>query len=316
MKIAVQMDPIEGLDFSSDSTIALIIAAQERGYAVWIFTPQQAVFDQGRARAHARKVAAPLVRGDKRHELSPSELMDLSQMDVVLVRQEPPYDVGYHVNTFVLASARRDGAKPFFVNDPRAIRNVHEKMAALALYDLMPATVISANADDILAFADTQDDTVVKPLSLFSGQGIFRRSEAADFRRQVEELIVESGEPVMAQQFLPGVTTTDKRVMVVDGKVIAALGRRPKEGGFIANIHAGGKAVAADLTERERAASERVAAFLREEKIFFAGVDLIDGYLSEINVTCPTLIWELVDLGGPNIAQVIWDGVEQKLSAT
>lgn len=312
MQVAVQMNPLAGLDFASDSTVGLIITAQQRGHDVWVFTPDDTSFANGTAMARAQKLTSPIIRGQKRYDLATPEPITLSAMDVVLVRQEPPYDVGYHVNTFFLEAAARANPDMVFINHPRALRNVHEKLSALALIDLMPATMISPHVDEILAFAADQQDTVIKPLSLFSGQGIFRQSESQDFAGDIAQLLATSGEPVVAQAFIPGVTAADKRVMVVNGTVHAAVGRRPKSGGFIANIHAGGQPFATELTERETQTAQTVAQFLREENIFFAGVDLIDGYLSEINVTCPTLIWELIDLGGPNMFDVIWDAVQNR----
>lgn len=314
MLVAVQMNPLEALDFSSDSTIALIITAQARGAEIAIFTPSDVSFDQGRALARARTLTAPLSRGNSRVSLGDPQTMDLARADVVLVRQEPPYDVPYHANTFYLEAAARANPSAVYINPPRALRNVHEKLSALALYELMPPTLISADVDAVATFAQAHEDTVVKPLSLFSGKGIFRRSESDDFSGDVRALIAQTGEPVVAQQFIPGVVAADKRVMYVDGQIRAALGRRPKSGGFIANIHAGGQPFYTELTDIEAAAAETVAAFLREEGIFFAGIDLIDGYLSEINVTCPTLIWELIDVGGPNIAEIIWDATEDRLA--
>lgn len=314
MRVAVQMDPMAGLDFTSDSTIGLIVTAQQRGADVWVFTPDQVAFDRGRVLAHAQRVASHLQRGEASYTLDDAAPFDLGTADAILVRQEPPYDTRYHLNTFFLEAAGRANPRAVFINHPRAVRNVHEKLSALALYELMPATVISPRVEDIVAFAHAQDDTVVKPLSLFSGKGIFRHSESEDFAGEVSALLEESGEPVMAQAFIPGVTAADKRVMFVDGHIKAALGRRPKTGGFIANIHAGGQPFFTDLTDGERETAGKVANFLREENIFFAGIDLIDGYLSEINVTCPTLMWELIDVGGPDMFAAIWDAVEARLS--
>ncbi len=302
--LAVQMDPLERIDAKSDTSITLMIEAQNRGLDVYFFEPSSVSITTDIITAAVRSIKIdmnatnPFTVGDVRQR-------NLSEFDVILIRQNPPFDMAYYANTYILGSLPQHVR---VLNNPHAIRNTPEKLSTLAFHEFMPPTLFGHDRNAIRDFAKKFDEVVLKPLSMFGGAMVHRTSiNDPDFEKKLTELLNFSEEPIIVQKFLDKVSTTDKRVMVLNGNVVGALGRLPPDGEFIANIHSGGKPVLAELTDRETEITNIVARKLKDWGIFFAGLDLIDERLTEINVTSPTLMIELAAVGGPNVAKLFWD---------
>lgn len=313
MRIGVQMDPIESIAIEGDTSFAFMLEAQRRGHEVWWFPPQDLYFEQGALKALARQVKLADAKGAHFHELG-REQVDIGHFDAVLVRQDPPFDIAYVANTYLLDLAAEE---TLVLNRPSGIRNIPEKLSTLAFPDLIAATFVGRNLEAIEAFAARFAAVVVKPSFLNGGEGVIKlETGAADFRTKLQAALAAVGkEPLVVQEFLPAVVEGDIRVMVLDGEIVGALRRVPKAGEFRANIHVGGRAQAAELTAHEREVAERVAPLLRAEGILFAGLDLIAGRLTEINVTSPTLVRELQRLTGIDVATLFWEKVEAMVEA-
>ncbi|MDX2259534.1 MAG: glutathione synthase [Hyphomicrobiaceae bacterium] len=303
-RLAVQIDPLDRLNIASDTSVALMAEGQARGVTIETFQPASLSFDSGTLSALLTPTRIDLAASQP-FTLGTPRRAPLAGFDLVFVRQDPPFDMAYYANTCLL------GLLPQSVrvlNAPHAIRNTHEKLSALAFPHLMAQTLVTRDRDEIAAFAGRHEAIVLKPLSMFGGEMVVK-SRAGDpaLPGHLDRLLAFSAEPIIAQEFLPGVKTGDRRVMMLEGQPVGALGRLPPEGGFIANIHSGGRPVLAQLNEREAAICAEVGERLVAWGIFFAGLDLIDGHLSEINVTSPTLVQELRRVGGPDIAKLYWD---------
>lgn len=313
MRIGVQMDPIQDIAIQGDTSFALMLEAQARGWEIWWFSPDDVVFDRGVVRAQARHVKVADRQGAHFVELA-SEALELGHFDAVLIRQDPPFDIGYVSNTYLLDLAAND---TLVLNRPSGVRNIPEKLAILAFEDLIAPTLVGRSLSAIQGFAAAYDEVVLKPAFLSGGSGVVRaRGSDADFAARVQAMLSEVGkEPLVVQEFLPAVTAGDKRIMVLDGQAVGALRRVPKAGEFRANIHVGGRAEATELTARDHEIVARVAPLLQSEGILFAGLDIIDGRLTEINVTSPTLVRELQRLTGVDVPALFWDKVEQRLAA-
>ncbi|MDX2287286.1 MAG: glutathione synthase [Hyphomicrobiaceae bacterium] len=304
LKLAVQIDPLDRLNIGSDSSVALMAEGQSRGVEIHTYQPGTLAFESGRLSARLRRTTLDLAATSP-FTVGPPVDRDLADFDVVFIRQDPPFDMAYYSNTYMLELLP---PRVKVLNNPRAIRNTPEKLSALNFPHLMAPTLISHDPEAIRAFALQHGDIVLKPLSLFGGEMIVKSSgHDPALGGHIATLTSHSAEPIVAQKFLPGVATGDRRVMMLKGKPVGALGRLPPEGGFIANIHSGGKPVLATLTDREVQICAEVGPKLIAWDIFFAGLDLIDGHLSEINVTSPTLMQELRRVGGPDIAKLYWD---------
>ncbi len=310
LRIAVQMDPIETMIVNHDTSLALMVEAQARGHEVWWFSPNDVFYETGVVRARSRRVSVSFEQG-KHYETHEEAIRAVDDFDVVLVRQDPPFDMGYITNTYLLELVK----KAVVINPPRAIRDISEKMSILQFPELTPKTWVGKDIDALQAFAKRFDQVVLKVLYLMGGDGVIKlESGAPDFREKAAAFIAASGrEPILAQEFLPAVTGGDKRVFVLNGEPFAALRRVPKQGDFRANLHVGGKAEAGDLDDADRAIAAAVAPLLKREGIVFAGLDVIAGKLIEINVTSPTLAQELKRLSGADLPKAFWDRVEAML---
>jgi glutathione synthase len=307
LRIAVQMDPIETMIVNHDTSLALMVEAQTRGHELWWFSPNDLFYETGTVKARARRVSVSFEQG-KHYETHEEAIRAVDDFDIVLVRQDPPFDMGYVTNTYLLELAK----KALVINPPRAIRNISEKMSILQFPELTPKTWVGKDIDALEAFARQFDQVVLKVLYLMGGDGVIKlKSDAPDFREKASAFIAASGrEPILAQEFLPAVSGGDKRVFVLNGEPFAALRRMPKEGDFRANLHVGGVAVAGELDHEDRAITEAVAPLLKREGIVFAGLDVIAGKLIEINVTSPTLAQELKRLSGLDLPKAFWEKVE------
>ncbi len=309
LRIAVQMDPIEKMIVNHDTSLALMVEAQARGHELWWWAPNDLFYETGVIKARARRVSVSLREGAhyKTHE---EAVCAADDFDVILVRQDPPFDMGYVSNTYLL-----ELTKALVINPPLGIRNISEKMSILQFSELTPKTWVGRDLDALEAFAKRFDQVVLKVLFLMGGDGVIKLS-ARDpaFRANAEAFLHAAGrEPILAQEFLPAVSGGDKRLFVIGGEPFAALKRLPKQGDFRANLHAGGTAAAGELDDDDRAIVKAVAPLLEREGIVFAGLDVIAGKLIEINVTSPTLAQELKRFSGLDLPKVFWDRVEAML---
>lgn len=307
LRIAVQMDPIEKMIVNHDTSLALMVEAQSRGHEIWWFTPNDVFYDTGVVKARAQQVSVSLNEA-KHYETQATVVRPVDEFDVVLVRQDPPFDMGYVSNTYLL-----ELVKTLVINPPLGIRNISEKMSILQFPELTPVTWVGRDVDALEAFAKRFDQVVLKILFMMGGEGVIKLSASdADFKAKSSAFMAAAGrEPILAQEFLPAVSGGDKRVFVLNGEPFAALKRLPKAGDFRANLAVGGQAAAGELDDDDRAIAAAVAPLLKREGIVFAGLDVIAGKLIEINVTSPTLAQELKRLSGLDLPKAFWDRVEK-----
>ena len=310
MKIAFQMDPIEYVDINADSTFRLAEEAQNRGHDLYVYTPNDLTFNRGKVAAKARSISLKRKIGDHVN-FGPVELLDLSEFGVIWLRQDPPFDMGYITNTHLLDLVAKE---TLIVNNPFWVRNLPEKLLVLEFPDLIPDTVISRDLDEIKEFKREFKDIIVKPLYGNGGAGIFRLKEDDKNLTSLHELFSNmTSEPLIAQAFLPDVKNGDKRIILVDGSPVGAINRVPKAGEIRSNMHVGGKAEPAKLSQRDREICRAIGPTLKSKGQVFVGIDIIGDYLTEINVTSPTGIQELERFDNVNIAEMIWQAIEEKL---
>jgi len=309
MKIAFQMDPIDAVDINADSSFRLAEEAQARGHSLFYYSPDQLAYQHGRitARGHdftvQREQGAHVTLGALRE-------VDLSDFDVVWLRQDPPFDMHYITTTHLLDRIHPD---TLVVNDPFWVRNYPEKLLVLDFPDLTPPTTIARDLDTIKAFKAEHGDVILKPLYGNGGAGVFRLGPDDRNLTSLHELFSSfSREPLIVQKFLPDVSNGDKRVILVDGAPVGAINRVPAKGETRSNMHVGGRPEKIGLTERDLEICAAIGPLLREKGQVFVGIDVIGDYLTEINVTSPTGIQELERFDGVNIAEKIWQAIEAK----
>ena len=312
LKVAFQMDPIERIDIRGDSTFALLLEAQWRGHDVFYYTPANLSLRDGKLLAEGHSLTVEDRPGDH-YRLAHPRSVDLSEYDVVYLRQDPPFDMAYITTTHLL---ERIHPRTLVVNDPAAVRNSPEKVFVLDFLDLMPPTLVTRSADQIRAFRDRHKDVVVKPLYGNGGAAIFRIAAGdTNLNALIELLGITFREPIMVQRYLPEVRKGDKRIILVDGEIAGAINRVPARDETRSNLHVGGTAEPATLTRRDKEICARLGPELKRRGLIFAGIDVIGNYLTEINVTSPTGIRQVAQFGGPDIAAMIWDVVERKVKA-
>ncbi|MEM8785093.1 MAG: glutathione synthase [Pseudomonadota bacterium] len=310
MRIAIQMDPIDGIDIEADTTFAFMLEAAKRGHEQFYYTPNRLTLDGPRLCATGHAVEVRAEKGNHA-SLGPQETLDLASVDVVLLRQDPPFDMGYITATHLLEHIVRD---TLVVNDPASVRNAPEKLLVMHFPDLMPPSLISLDPEALAAFRDRHRDIVLKPLYGAGGAGVFHLPEGDRNFNAVIELFTDYFRvPMIAQAYVPAVRKGDKRIILIDGIPVGAVNRVPAEGEARSNLHVGGRAEAAPLTARDKAICERIGPLLRDQNLLFVGIDVIGDVLTEINVTSPTGVQEIRRLGGPDIAALFWDAVEAKL---
>lgn len=306
------MDPIEDVDINADSTFRLAEEAQNRGHDLYVYTPNDLTFNRGKIKAKGRSISLKRKIGDHVN-FGAVELLALSEFDVIWLRQDPPFDMGYITNTHLLDLI---GQKTLIVNNPFWVRNLPEKLLVLEFPDLIPETVISRDLEEIKRFKNEFKDIIIKPLYGNGGAGIFRLREDDKNLTSLHELFSSmSSEPLIAQAFLPDVKKGDKRIILVDGEPVGAINRVPKAGETRSNMHVGGKAEPAKLSQRDREICRSLGPILKNRGQVFVGIDVIGDYLTEINVTSPTGIQELERFDKVNIAEMIWHAVEKKVGS-
>jgi len=309
LNVAVQMDPIERINIRGDSTFALLLEAQARGYPVSYYTPDQMALRDGKVSATVRPLTVRDKAGDH-FTLGEPRHGALDTFDVVLLRQDPPFDLAYITSTHML---ERIQPKTLVVNDPAHVRNAPEKVFVTEFPDLMPPTLITRDLETIKKFRAEHGDIVMKPLYGKGGEAVFRLApEDLNFGSLYDLFVVTFREPWVVQKFLPAVKEGDKRIILVDGEFAGAVNRVPAPDDLRSNMVRGGVPKATDLTKREREICARLGPALRERGLLFVGIDVIGDYLTEINVTSPTGIRSIKALGGADIAALIWEKIEKK----
>jgi glutathione synthase len=309
LNIAVQMDPIERINIRGDSSFALLLEAQQRGHAVSYYTPDRLAMNGGKVFATVRPLQVRDSEGNH-FTLGEPRRAELTEFDVVLLRQDPPFDLNYITTTHLL---QRVHPKTLVVNDPAQVRNAPEKMFVTEFPELMPPTLLTRDLAEIRAFRAEHGDIVMKPLYGKGGEAVFLvEREDPNFGSLFDLFSTSFREAWVTQKFLPAVRQGDKRIILVDGEFAGAVNRVPAADDIRSNMVRGGAAKATELTEREREICKRIGPALRERGLLFVGIDVIDGWLTEINVTSPTGIRAVKNLGGPDIAAMIWDKIEAK----
>ena len=324
LKVAVQMDPIHGIDINGDSTFALMLEAQARGHSLWLYDVRAMSLREGKASpgagrterltARGRPVTVQRVAG-AHATLGDEQVLDLHGVDVVLMRQDPPFDMAYITATHMLEHVHHaDGSGTLVVNDPRSVRDAPEKLLVTHFPELMPPTLISWDLAAIRDFRAEHRDIIVKPLFGNGGAGVFRiREDDENLHSLLEMFFSRSREPLMIQRYEKAVRQGDKRIILADGEPIGAINRVPAEGEARSNMHVGGVAGQSRLTAREQEICRRIGPMLRERGLTFVGIDVIGDWLTEINVTSPTGLQEIDRFDGINSAGLIWDRIEARL---
>jgi glutathione synthase len=307
------MDPIESIDIEGDSTFALALEAQTRGHALFHYLPQNLSLRDGRVLARAQPLQVRR-EADNFFTKGAEETLDLAGVDVVLMRQDPPFDMAYITATHVLEHIH---PQTLVVNDPVSVRNAPEKLFVTHFDGLMPPTLITSNRDDITAFRAEHGDIIVKPLYGNGGAGVFHVTPGDENLTALLEMFTDLyREPVIAQRYLPEVRQGDKRIILVDGQPVGAINRVPAEGEARSNMHVGGTPLKSELTPREREICAAIGPALKEQGLIFVGIDVIGNYLTEINVTSPTGIQEIDRFDGSNLSALIWDAIEARHNDT
>ena len=310
LKIAFQMDPIENVDINADSSFRIAEEAQFRGHELFYYTPDKLAFEEGHVTAKGHRVKLRRELGNH-VTLQPEEKIDLANWDVVWLRQDPPFDMGYITTTHILDMIHPD---TLVVNDPMWVRNFPEKLLVLQFPDLTPPTTIARDIETLKAFKDKHQDIILKPLYGNGGAGVFRLDAADRNMESLHELFSGiNNEPLIAQKFLPDVSSGDKRVILVNGEPVGAINRIPADGETRSNMHVGGRPEKVSLSDRDRKICAKIGPLLREKGQILVGIDVIGGSLTEINVTSPTGIQELERFDGVNVAEKIWQAIEVKL---
>jgi glutathione synthase len=307
LKVAVQMDPIEGINIEGDTTFLMMEMAQARGHSLFVYTTDTLAMDEGRVFARGRNVTVRRRAGDHA-TLGDYKRVDLAAFDVILLRQDPPFDMNYIDSTFFLEKVH---PKTLVVNDPVAVRNAPEKLFVTDFPALQPPTLISNDREAIADFRRRHGDVVLKPLNGRGGSGVTRHLADDPNLEALLEIHAElSPEPVILQKFLPSVTRGDKRILLIDGEAVGAINRVPQKGQIRSNLAVGGRAEAVELTPRDREICAAIGPELKARGLLFVGIDVIGDYLTEINVTSPTGAVALKTFTGIDAADILWERIE------
>ena len=310
LKVACQMDPIDRIDIRGDSTFAMLLEAQRRGHELFVYTPDKLALEGSRLLARGTTAQLRDKAGDHA-TLSAPRAEDLTAWDVVLLRQDPPFDMGYITTTHLL---ERIHPRTLVVNDPAHVRNAPEKIFVLNFPELMPPTLVTRNIEEIKDFRSRYKDIVMKPLYGNGGAAVFRiKPDDTNLNSLIEIFHILNREPVMVQEYRPEVRAGDKRIILVDGEAVGAINRVPAPDETRSNMHVGGVARPTDLTSRDLEICRRIGPELKARGLVFVGIDVIGPFLTEINVTSPTGIRQVKAFGGADIAGLIWDAIERRV---
>ena len=307
--VAIQMDPIEHIDVSADSTFAIALEGQARGHRLYHYLPRDLKLHCGRLTAKGRGLKLRRQSQDY-YTLGPEQTLDLSIMDVILMRQDPPFDMAYITATHLLEHIH---PKTLVVNDPVAVRNAPEKLFVTQFPDLMPPTLITSDRDSVTQFRAEHGDIIIKPLFGNGGAGVFHVGPDDENLSALFEMFTSTWrEPMIVQRYLPAVRAGDKRIILIDGEAAGAINRVPPAGEARANMHVGARAEPADLTDKEREICATIGPSLKRQGLIFVGIDVIGGYLTEINVTSPTGLQEYERFTGTSLSARIWEAIEAR----
>ena len=313
LKVAIQMDHVSTIDIAGDSTFVLGMEAQKRGHELWHYTPPELMFRDRKVLARMQPMTLRREKGNH-FSLGTQELIDLSTFDVVLLRQDPPFDMSYITTTHLLEHIH---PKTLVVNDPASVRNAPEKLFVTHFDNVMPPTLISADPRALREFRDEHKDIILKPLFGNGGAGVFRLQPGDEnFASLLEMFSKQSREPVIAQRYLPEVRMGDKRIILIDGKAVGAIDRVPAQGEARSNMHVGGQAVKAGLTKRDQEICDIIGPELARLGMIFVGIDVIGNWLTEINVTSPTGLQQINRFDDVCLEAQIWDRIEVRYQAT
>ncbi len=314
IKLGVVMDPIDSITVKKDTTLAMLLAAQKRGWQLHYMLQSDLYLDQGKARANSRGLT---VRDDPEDwfSLQATEDISLAELDVILMRKDPPFDIDYVYCSYMLEQAQREGA--LVVNRPQSLRDCNEKVFATQFPQCCPPFIVASAAEQLKSFHRQHEDVIYKPLDGMGGSSIFRIGKNdPNLSVVIETLTLEGKRPIMAQKYIPEISNGDKRILVIDGKPVPyALARIPAVGESRGNLAAGGSGVVQELSERDRWICEQVSPALKERGLLFVGLDVIGDYLTEINVTSPTCVREIDAETGLDIASELMACIEEKLQA-
>jgi glutathione synthase len=308
LKVAVQMDPIEGINIEADTTFLMMEQAQARGHSLFVYTTHTLALEDGRAFARGRDVEVQRVKGEHA-TLGPYRRAELAEFDVVLLRQDPPFDMHYIDTTFILEAVH---PRTLVVNNPVEVRNAPEKLFVTRFPNLQPPTLITWDRQAIYDFRARHGDVVLKPLNGKGGSGVTRLLADDPNLDALLELHAEIGrEPVILQKFLPAVTKGDKRILLVDGELVGGINRVPEKGQIRSNMAVGGRPEPVELTPRDREICAAIGPELKRRGLMFVGIDVIGDYLTEINVTSPTGAVALKRFTGIDAAEILWEKIEK-----
>ena len=311
LKVAFQMDPMDSIDITGDSSFALALEAQERGHKIFHYEPKNLSLLQLKPVAKLRSLTVRNIVGNH-FSLGQQKVADLkTDIDVILMRQDPPFDMSYITATHILEHVH---PHTLVINDPANVRNTPEKLFVTHFEDVMPPTLITSDEEEIFSFRKKFKDIIVKPLFGNGGAGVFHiKPDDENLSSLIELYKTFYREPLMIQEYVPAVRQGDKRIILIDGAPVGAVNRVPAQGEARSNMHVGGKPMKCELTSRDREICEIIGPRLREKGLLFVGIDVIGNYLTEINVTSPTGIQELSRFEDTNIASLVWDAIEKKL---
>jgi len=310
LDVAIQMDHVASIDIVGDSTFVLALEAQKRGHKLYHYEPHQLYMESGRVMARAQPLEVRR-ETDNHYSLGEAATIDLADMDVVQMRQDPPFDMAYITATHMLEKIHPD---TLVVNNPREVRNAPEKLFVMEFPEFMPPTLIASDPARIAAFRAEHKDIILKPLYGNGGAGVFHVTPGDENMNALLEMFTERNrEPIIAQAYLKDVREGDKRIILIDGAVAGATNRVPQEGEARSNMHVGGQAVRSQLTERERDICAAIGPELKRRGLIFVGIDVIGGFMTEINVTSPTGLQEINGFDGVSLEADIWDAIEAKL---
>lgn len=313
MKVAIQMDPIEGVNIASDTTWLMAMEAQDRGYSLWVYDFRTLALDEGRLYCRARPVTLRQVEGD--HVTFGEEVkLDLGKdVDVILMRQDPPFDMAYVTATYLLETVH---PQTLVVNDPAQVRSAPEKLLVTHFPDLTPPTLISSDPVALVDFHKRHGDVVLKPLHGAAGSGVVRlKADDPNLEALIEIHATGSRDPLVIQKFLPAVSAGDKRILLIDGEPVGAINRVPMKDQVRSNLRVGGTAAPVELTPRDLEICAAIGPTLRERGLIFVGIDVIGDWMTEINVTSPTGAQQLKSFSGVDAAALMWDVIERKLQS-
>jgi glutathione synthase len=313
LKIAFLMDPLEKLDLKGDTTFALALEAQKRGHMIYHFTPNELVLRSNQVLAKICKLELSLFNGVSNYKYHEKKIHVLSNFDIIMMRQDPPFDMSYITATHILEKLSK---KTLVVNNPCEVRNAPEKIFVTNFSHLMPETLITRDIGIIKSFRDEFKDIIIKPLYGNGGQGVFHlQPDDENFYSILEMFFKQNNEPLMIQEYLKDVRNGDKRIILLNGEIVGALNRVPKEGESRSNMHAGGRPEKTSLTKRDIFICNEISQSLKEKGLYFVGIDIIGEFITEINVTSPTGIREIKLNDSINIEEMFWDFIEDKINA-